>query len=165
MSFSSPAPAASPAATWSSSWPASRGPRRLVPDPNRRADVARLATLASASISSTASSVRPPSASSGRTGIFHCAGAPHVAASWHDTTKPLAVNVLATHNLLDAVRACRPSRAVSSSPVRRTVYAPSADPIRRRRTAGAGEPVRAEQAGPGTARRCALDWRRRRGRS
>ena len=36
--------------------------------------------------------------------IYHCAGAPHVAHSWSDTTHPLRSNVLATHNLLDAVR-------------------------------------------------------------
>jgi GDP-4-dehydro-6-deoxy-D-mannose reductase len=36
--------------------------------------------------------------------IFHCAGSPHVAHSWSDTTHPLRSNVLATHNLLDAVR-------------------------------------------------------------
>ena len=36
--------------------------------------------------------------------IYHCAGAPHVAHSWANTTRPLASNVLATHHLLDAVR-------------------------------------------------------------
>jgi len=36
--------------------------------------------------------------------IYHCAGAPHVAHSWTDATYPLRSNVLATHNLLDAVR-------------------------------------------------------------
>jgi len=43
--------------------------------------------------------------------VYHCAGAPHVAHSWSDTTRPLANNVLATHYLLDALRrtgrACR----------------------------------------------------------
>jgi GDP-4-dehydro-6-deoxy-D-mannose reductase len=36
--------------------------------------------------------------------IYHCAGAPHVAGSWTNTTRPLASNVVATHYLLDAVR-------------------------------------------------------------
>jgi GDP-4-dehydro-6-deoxy-D-mannose reductase len=36
--------------------------------------------------------------------IYHCAGAPHVAHSWADTTRPLANNLLATHHLLDGVR-------------------------------------------------------------
>jgi GDP-4-dehydro-6-deoxy-D-mannose reductase len=45
--------------------------------------------------------------------IYHCAGAPHVARSWTDTTRPLANNVLATHYLLDAVRRVgRPCRVL-----------------------------------------------------
>lgn len=36
--------------------------------------------------------------------IYHCAGLPHVAESWSDTARPLAVNVRATHFLLDALR-------------------------------------------------------------
>ncbi len=36
--------------------------------------------------------------------IYHCAGAPHVASSWDNTTATLATNVRATDNLLDAVR-------------------------------------------------------------
>jgi GDP-4-dehydro-6-deoxy-D-mannose reductase len=45
--------------------------------------------------------------------IYHCAGAPHVARSWTDTTRPLANNVLATHYLLDAVRRVgRPCRTL-----------------------------------------------------
>jgi GDP-4-dehydro-6-deoxy-D-mannose reductase len=60
--------------------------------------------------------------------IFHCAGFPHVAESWHDTTAPLAVNVLGTHRILDALSslgiACRLLITGSSQ-----VYASSSDPI------------------------------------
>jgi GDP-4-dehydro-6-deoxy-D-mannose reductase len=56
--------------------------------------------------------------------VLHCAGAPNVAHSWRDTVTPLAVNVLATHHLLDALgRAGSPSRIVVPSSA--TVYAPS----------------------------------------
>ena len=36
--------------------------------------------------------------------VFHCAGLPQVAESWTDTAAPLAVNVLGTHRLLEALR-------------------------------------------------------------
>lgn len=36
--------------------------------------------------------------------VFHCAGAPHVGRSWTAAGEFLATNVLATHNLLDALR-------------------------------------------------------------
>ena len=36
--------------------------------------------------------------------IYHCAGASHVAGSWHAISDTLAGNVLATHRLFDAVR-------------------------------------------------------------
>jgi GDP-4-dehydro-6-deoxy-D-mannose reductase len=60
--------------------------------------------------------------------IFHLAGAPQVAESWHDRTKPLAGNVLATAHLLDAVRRAdlRCRVLVSGSAV---VYAPSDKPL------------------------------------
>jgi GDP-4-dehydro-6-deoxy-D-mannose reductase len=35
---------------------------------------------------------------------YHCAGLAHVAASWTDTAAPLAVNVLGTHHLFEALR-------------------------------------------------------------
>jgi GDP-4-dehydro-6-deoxy-D-mannose reductase len=38
------------------------------------------------------------------THVFHCAGLAHVAESWSDSSRPLAVNVRATHHLLDALR-------------------------------------------------------------
>ncbi|MBI3049494.1 MAG: GDP-mannose 4,6-dehydratase [Acidobacteria bacterium] len=61
--------------------------------------------------------------------IYHCAGAPHVGASWHNTAEPLAANVLTTHYLLDAARragiACRVLITGSAM-----VYAPSRLPLR-----------------------------------
>lgn len=60
--------------------------------------------------------------------IYHLAGSPQVAASWHDTARPLEANVRATAHLLDAVRraglACRV--LVTSSAA---VYAPSPAPL------------------------------------
>lgn len=60
--------------------------------------------------------------------VYHCAGAPHVAHSWSDTTRPLRSNVLATHHLLDAIRRadirCRVLVTGSA-----TVYASSSQPI------------------------------------
>jgi GDP-4-dehydro-6-deoxy-D-mannose reductase len=57
-------------------------------------------------------------------GVIHCAGAPNVASSWHDTVTPLSANVLATHHLFDALRRtgtlCRVIVAGSA-----TVYAAS----------------------------------------
>jgi len=56
--------------------------------------------------------------------VYHCAGAPHVAHAWKDTAQTLAINVLATHHLLDAIRlsghACRMLITGSA-----TVYAPA----------------------------------------
>ena len=61
--------------------------------------------------------------------IFHLAGSPQVAESWHDSTTPLAGNVLATAHLFDAIRhaglRCRVLVAGSA-----TVYAPSASPLK-----------------------------------
>jgi len=60
--------------------------------------------------------------------VYHCAGSPHVATSWHDTATPLAHNVIGTHHLLDALRlegrACRVLLPGSA-----TVYASSSAPI------------------------------------
>jgi GDP-4-dehydro-6-deoxy-D-mannose reductase len=38
--------------------------------------------------------------------IYHCAGIADVRQSWHDPALALHVNVMGTHNLLEAVRAC-----------------------------------------------------------
>jgi GDP-4-dehydro-6-deoxy-D-mannose reductase len=60
--------------------------------------------------------------------IYHCAGAPHVADSWNDTNRPLTLNVLATHYLLDAARRCGvPCRVLI--PGSATVYRASSEPI------------------------------------
>jgi GDP-4-dehydro-6-deoxy-D-mannose reductase len=60
--------------------------------------------------------------------VYHCAGSPHVSASWDDTTTPLASNVMATHHLLEALgtTGTRPRVVVTGSA---TVYARSAEPI------------------------------------
>jgi GDP-4-dehydro-6-deoxy-D-mannose reductase len=60
--------------------------------------------------------------------VYHCAGAPHVARSWSDTSRPLANNVLATHYLLDALRRVgRPCRVLI--PGSAYVYRGSAAPM------------------------------------
>lgn len=60
--------------------------------------------------------------------VYHCAGAPHVGASWHNTAQPFAANVLTTHYLLDAIRrAGTPCRVLITGSA--TVYAPSAAPL------------------------------------
>lgn len=60
--------------------------------------------------------------------VYHCAGIPHVAESWRDTTRGLEGNVLATEHLFDALRrtgrGCRV--LVTGSAM---VYAPSTEPI------------------------------------
>lgn len=63
--------------------------------------------------------------------IYHCAGSPHVAESWSNTTTPLSVNVMATHHLLEALGTLgtRPRVLVTGSAM---VYAPSSQPIRER---------------------------------
>jgi GDP-4-dehydro-6-deoxy-D-mannose reductase len=60
--------------------------------------------------------------------IYHCAGVPHVAESWHDTAQPLEGNVLATEHLFDALRS-EGIRCRVLVPGSATVYAPSAEPI------------------------------------
>jgi GDP-4-dehydro-6-deoxy-D-mannose reductase len=61
--------------------------------------------------------------------VYHCAGHAHVADSWQDTSKPLAVNVLTTHHLLDSLRraGCRARVIIPGSA---TVYAGSDQPHR-----------------------------------
>ena len=60
--------------------------------------------------------------------IYHCAGVPHVAESWPDTSRPLAGNVLATQHLLDAVYRAR-VRCRILVPGSALVYATSDQPI------------------------------------
>jgi GDP-4-dehydro-6-deoxy-D-mannose reductase len=60
--------------------------------------------------------------------IFHLAGLPHVAESWSDTTASLAVNVLGTHRIIDALeRLDYPCRILVTGSAQ--VYAPSSTPI------------------------------------
>ena len=71
--------------------------------------------------------------------VYHCAGLPHVAESWSNTTQPLASNVLATHHLLDALRrAGAPCRVLV--PGSATVYAPSREPLTEDAPIGPGNP-------------------------
>jgi GDP-4-dehydro-6-deoxy-D-mannose reductase len=60
--------------------------------------------------------------------VFHCAGSPHLAASWLDAATPLKQNVMGTHHLLDALRrAGRPCRVLITGSA--AVYASSPSPI------------------------------------
>jgi GDP-4-dehydro-6-deoxy-D-mannose reductase len=61
--------------------------------------------------------------------IFHCAGVPHVAESWQDTTRVLEGNVLSTEHLFDALRrsGTRSRVVITGSSA---VYAASATPIK-----------------------------------
>lgn len=71
--------------------------------------------------------------------VFHVAGSPHVAASWRDTTTPLAGNVLASHHLFDALRraGCHSRVVVTGSA---TVYAPSLAPLAESAMVGPSNP-------------------------
>ena len=60
--------------------------------------------------------------------IFHLAGLPHVAESWSNSTASLAVNVLGTHRIIDALeRLDYPCRILVTGSAQ--VYAPSSTPI------------------------------------
>ena len=71
--------------------------------------------------------------------IFHCAGLPQVAESWSDTAAPLAVNVIGTHRILEAVRLAgvRARVLVAGSA---HVYAPSTAPIAEDHALGPSSP-------------------------
>ena len=60
--------------------------------------------------------------------VYHCAGSPHVASSWHDTATPLARNVIGTHHLFEALRQSGRSTRVLL-PGSATLYAPSSSAI------------------------------------
>jgi GDP-4-dehydro-6-deoxy-D-mannose reductase len=62
------------------------------------------------------------------TAVYHCAGSPHVAESWHDTTTPLANNVMATHHVLEALGSARCAARVLVTGSA-TVYAAATAPI------------------------------------
>jgi len=56
--------------------------------------------------------------------VYHCAGAAHVGLSWGDAARTLAINVRATHNLLDGLRRAKVSAKVII-PSSAMVYAPA----------------------------------------
>lgn len=60
--------------------------------------------------------------------VYHLAGAPHVARSWHNTLETYQGNVLVTHNLFEGLRAAklRPRVIVAGSA---TIYRPQERPI------------------------------------
>lgn len=60
--------------------------------------------------------------------VYHLAGAPHVAESWQRTRETFAVNVLATHHLLEGLRAAASGARVLVSGSA-TVYAPAGEPM------------------------------------
>jgi GDP-4-dehydro-6-deoxy-D-mannose reductase len=71
--------------------------------------------------------------------VFHCAGLAQVAESWADTTTPLAVNVLGTHRLLEALRlAGGPCRVLVTGSAH--VYAPAPTPITEEHPLGPASP-------------------------
>lgn len=61
--------------------------------------------------------------------VYHCAGAAHVGGSWSNTAMTLAVNVLGTHHLIEALRdsAAEASVLIPSSAL---VYAAADRPLR-----------------------------------
>jgi GDP-4-dehydro-6-deoxy-D-mannose reductase len=61
--------------------------------------------------------------------VYHCAGAAHVGGSWGDTAGTLAVNVLGTHHLVEALRELDLEAAVLI-PSSALVYAPADHPLR-----------------------------------
>jgi GDP-4-dehydro-6-deoxy-D-mannose reductase len=71
--------------------------------------------------------------------VYHCAGAANVGDSWSDPVKPLKVNALSTHHLLDAVR-----RAALMCPVvvigSALVYRPSLEAVREDSPIGPSSP-------------------------
>lgn len=75
-----------------------------------------------------AASVRRAIAEAEPSHVYHCAGSPHVAASWQDSATPLAHNVMGTHHLLDALRLRgHKSRVVITGSA--AIYAASSVPI------------------------------------
>jgi GDP-4-dehydro-6-deoxy-D-mannose reductase len=71
--------------------------------------------------------------------VYHCAGAPHVAHSWQNTTEALSGNVLTTHYLLDALRRAQVGCRVLI-PGSAMVYAPSATPVAETHTVAPSSP-------------------------
>lgn len=64
-------------------------------------DRAEVNLIDAAALDAAVAAIRPAA-------VCHCAGAPHVGQSWADTAAVLETNVIATANLLDAVRRFHP---------------------------------------------------------
>lgn len=60
--------------------------------------------------------------------VFHCAGAAHVGQAWDQTTDTLAVNVMGTQHVIDALRETHPHARVLI-PSSALVYAPSTEAL------------------------------------
>lgn len=60
--------------------------------------------------------------------VYHCAGAAHVGQSWHSVESTFAVNVRATHSLLEALRRARVEAHVVI-PSTAMVYRPANEPL------------------------------------
>jgi len=60
--------------------------------------------------------------------LYHLAGAPHAGQSWGNSTDTLAINVLATHHVLEGIRLARlPTRVIIPSSA--YVYRPADHPL------------------------------------
>ena len=84
--------------------------------------------------------------------VYHCAGASHVGDSWTTTEATLAVNVRATHHLVDGLRIARPAHATGRGQFRDRLRRLPGGAARGCRDSS-GKSVRREQAGAGTGRR------------
>ena len=113
---------------------ATRGPLTAWTRSAPPAELANLATwqrvdlLDRAAVHSALAALRPSA-------VYHCAGSPHVAESWRDTTTPLESNVMTTHHLLEGLGATHCNARVLI-PGSATVYEASLAPI------GESHPVR-----------------------
>ena len=91
------------------------------PDPNRHIDWRPVDLLDAATVASAVREAAPDH-------IFHIAGAPQVAASFHNSVQHLQTNALGTHHLLEAVRrAGRPCRVLVVTSAQ--IYQPGDEPI------------------------------------
>jgi nucleoside-diphosphate-sugar epimerase len=91
------------------------------PDPSRHIDWRPVDLLDGAAVAGSVHDVAPDH-------IFHIAGAPQVASSFHNAVQHLQTNALGTHNLLEAVRragrSCRVLVVTSAQ-----IYQPGDEPI------------------------------------
>ena len=86
-----------------------------------------------------AAALRPAVESLQPAAVCHCAGAPHVGESWADTAAVLDINVMATANLLDAIRQSRPDcRFLNVSSA--TIYRSATEPLTEAHPLGPASP-------------------------